>query len=311
MRRNTLLASIALVAAIVMLAAACRGDHDTSAAPAGTTAQAAVPSGPVIRLRGQDFRESITTAEVYGQYLRAKGYDVTILPPSGYRAGALDGLKNKDLDLIVDYIAGDQAALAPDDPPSHDPAEVAATIGPLLAKQGSTVLPYSPAGQADALVVRADSPAATISGVKGLGYVLGASRTCFTRPDCYLGLTDPATYGITFAGRRILEFGPLLGAALKARQVDAVVWSTTAPQIPASRFRILRDDRGLFPAGNIAPIVRTEVLEAYGDRLTADLDALSARITTNDLVAWNRATDIDGETSAEVARDWLAQKGLD
>ena len=172
------------------------------------------------------------------------------------------------------------------------------------------MLHYSPAGDGgDAFVVRGDSPARTISGLRAARRAGRLRDVPRAKIQCYVGLADPAIYGITFAGTKTLEFGPALGPALKSGEVDAVVWGTTAPQIAADHFRILRDDRGLFPAGNIAPIVRTAVLDAYGDRLTTDLNALSARITTGDLVAWNAATDIDGETSAEVARDWLAERG--
>lgn len=306
MRKRTLLALVALMAAIAMLAAAC-GDDDSGSSDTG----AAAPEGPAITIRGQDFSESATIAEVYGQYLTAKGYDVSILEPAGFRTEAIDGLKNGDLNLIVDYIGGDQAALAPDAPPSADPAEVSATITPLFADIGATVLAYSPATDGDAFVVRGDSEATTISDVRGLDYTLGASSQCFERPQCYIGLTDPDVYGITFGGRKTIEFGPLLGEAMKAKEVDAVIWNTTAPQITAEGFKVLEDDKGLFPAQNIAPIISTEVLTAYGDQLEIDLNTLTAAITTDDLLAWNQATDIDKQESDQVATDWLAEKGLD
>jgi osmoprotectant transport system substrate-binding protein len=305
MRKRTLLALVALMAAIAMLAAAC-GDDDSASSDTG----AAAPEGPAITIRGQDFSESATIAQVYGQYLTAKGYDVSILEPAGFRTEAIDGLKNGDLNLIVDYIGGDQAALAPDDPPSADPAVVASTITPLFADIGATVLAYSPATDGDALVVRGDSPATTISDLKGLDYTFGAASQCFERPQCYIGLTDPKIYGITFKGRKTIEFGPLLGEALKAKVVDAVIWNTTAPQITAEGFKVLEDDKGLFPAQNIAPIISTEVLTAYGDQLETDLNTLSAAITTDDLLAWNTSTDIDKQESDQVATDWLTQKGL-
>jgi len=304
MRTRTLLGLLAMMVAVAMIAVACGDDDSTS------DTSAAAPEGPTIKLRGQDFSESVTIAEVYGQYLKANGYDVNILTPAGFRTEAIDGLKNKDLDMIIDYIGGDQAALAPDAPPSADPATVSQTITPLFADLGATVLDFSPATDGDAFVVRGDSTAETISDVKGLNYVFGASSQCFERPQCYVGLTNPDVYDITFKGKKTIEFGPLLGEALKAKEVDAVVWNTTAPQIEADGFKVLQDDKGLFPAQNIAPIVRTEVLDAYGEQLATDLNTLSAQITTADLLAWNTATDIDKQESETVATDWLTGKGL-
>ncbi len=137
----------------------------------------------------------------------------------------------------------------------------------------------------------------------------GASAQCFERPQCFIGFTDPEVYGIEFADTTTIEFGPLLGEALTAGEVDAVVWNTTAPQIEAEGFKVLEDDKGLFPAQNIAPIIDTEVLDAY-DGLADDLNALSAAITTEDLLAWNTETDIELRESDEVATEWLTEKGL-
>jgi osmoprotectant transport system substrate-binding protein len=266
--------------------------------------------GPTIRLRGQDFSEAVTIAEVYGQYLQAKGYDVEILTPAGFRTEAIDGLRNDELDLIVDYIGGSLTALAPDAATSADPDDVVAIIGPAYEGIGATLLDYSPAVDGDAFVVRGDSPASTISDVADLGYVFGASAQCFERPQCFLGYTDPAIYGVTFSDTVTIEFGPLLGEALAAGEVDAVVWNTTAPQITEQGFKVLDDDQGLHPAQNIAPIISTSLLEEYGDQLRDDLNELSAMITTADLLAWNTETDIARRESDDVAAEWLEAKGL-
>ena len=288
---------LAPVLAFGLVAAACGSDDDAA-------------DGPTIRVRGQDFSEAITIAEVYGQYLQAEGFDVEILTSAGFRTEAIDGIANGDLDLIIDYIGGSLSALAPDAPSSADPDEIMAIIGPAYEEIGGTLLDYSPAVDGDAFVVRGDAEASTISDVAGLDYVLGASAQCPERPQCLIGLEDPDIYGIEFADFVTLEFGPLLGEALASGDVDAVIWNTTAPQITEQGFKVLADDQGLFPAQNIAPIVSTEVLEAYGDELVEALNTLSAEITTEDLLAWNTETDIELRESDEVAAEWLESEGL-
>ncbi len=222
-------------------------------------------TAPTIQIRGQDFSEAITIAEVYGQYLEANGFPVEILTPAGFRTEALDGLQNGDFNLIVDYIGGTQAAVAPDAEASADADVIVTNITEPLSALGATLLDYSPAVDGDAFVVRGDSEATTISDVAGLDYVLGGSSQCPERPQCLIGLEDPEIYGITFADFITLEFGPLLGEALANNEVDGVIWNSTAPQITEQGFKVLEDDQGLFPAQNIAPIISTEVLEAYGD----------------------------------------------
>jgi len=200
--------------------------------------------------------------------------------------------------------------IAPDAASTADVDEIVANITDPLRALGLTLLDYSPAVDGDAFVVRGDSEASTISDVAELDYVLGGSSQCPERPQCLVGLEDPEIYGITFADFITLEFGPLLGEALANNEVDAVIWNTTAPQITEQGFKVLEDDQGLFPAQNIAPIISTELLEAYGDQLVADLKELSAMITTDDLLAWNTETDIEFRESDDVATEWLKSKGL-
>jgi osmoprotectant transport system substrate-binding protein len=273
----------------------------------GTTAPG---DGPQIVIRGQDFSEAITLAEVYGQYLQSLGYDVDILTPAGFRDEAIQGIETGELNMIVDYIGGAQTALAPDEPTSDDPEEIMEIIRPAFAELGATVLDFTPAVDGDAFVVRGDLDAETISDVAGLGLVFGASAQCFERPQCFIGLTDPDIYGIEFADTQTIEFGPLLGEALAAEEVDAVIWNDTAPQIDEFGFKVLEDDQGLFPAQNIAPILRDELIDAYGQDLIDAIDELSALIETEDLIAWNVETDLEFRESDDVATEWLEENGL-
>ncbi len=299
-RKSTALSrrtATALAAAALLLAACGGGDE-----PSG--------DGPTIVTRGQDFSEARTLAKVYALHLESLGYPVEILTAAGFRTEAIAALEAGEVNLIVDYIGGSQAALVPDAPPSADADTIMATIRPAYAELGATILDYTPAIDGDALIVRGDSPATSISDLAGLDVVFGAAAQCFERPQCFIGLTDPELYGLEFTDTRTIEFGPLLGEALRAGEVDAVIWNDTAPQIGVDGFRVLVDDLGLFPAQNIAPILDDELVAAYDEALVEAINALSARITTEDLVAWNVATDLDFREPIDVAREWLEAQGL-
>jgi osmoprotectant transport system substrate-binding protein len=288
----------AALAAGALLLTACASSEDVAA------------DRPTIVTRGQDFSEARTLVKVYALHLEALGYPVEVLTAAGFRTEAIAALEAGEVNLIVDYIGGSLTALRPDAASSSDPDEIMALIRPAYAELGARALAYTPAVDGDALVVRGDFPAQRISDLVGSSATFGAAAQCYERPQCYLGLTDPARYGITFGATRTIEFGPLLGEALKAGEVDAVIWNDTAPQIGVEGFRVLEDDLGLFSAQNIAPIVSEALIAAYGDALVAALDALSARITTADLVAWNVATDLEFREPIDVAREWLAANGL-
>jgi osmoprotectant transport system substrate-binding protein len=76
-------------------------------------------------------------------------------------------------------------------------------------------------------------------------------------------------------------------------------------RIRANGFVILEDDRAMQPAENVTPIARTEIVAAYGVRLTNVVDAVSARLTTEVLQALNGRVSLNGQSPAAVARAWL------
>lgn len=296
-----------VVVAVAVGAASCTAGDGGDRATATTTPTV---SGPSIRIQAPERGESATVAEVYGQYLRARGYSVEVVAPARSRTEGLAALGRGEVGLVVDAIAEDVGVLVPDARVTAEPDQVITVLKPALAAMGATVLDYSPAATGDAFVVRDDSPASKISNVKNLDYVLGLPPECERRRRCYGGLIDPEVYGIEFNDFTRIELGPQLGDALAAKDVDAVVWTSTAPEIAERGFKILEDDKRLFPAQNLAPILSTSVSSAYGARLADDLNRLSQTITTDDVVAWNVSTDLRGEAPAQVAADWLEKKGL-
>jgi osmoprotectant transport system substrate-binding protein len=300
-RRATSRSGAAAALVLILVLSGCSG---------GGEGPEASEFGPTIVTRGQDFSEARTITKVYALHLEALGYPVEVLTAAGFRTEAIQALEAGEVSLIIDYIGGSMAALVPDAAPTAAVPDILAAIRPAYAALGARVLEASPAVDGDALVVRGDFDAETISDLALLDVVFGAAAQCFERPQCFVGLTDPARYGLVFSATRTIEFGPLLGEALKAGVVDAVIWNDTAPQIGVEGFRVLRDDRGLFPAQNIAPILSEALIAAYGDDLVRSLDALSALITTEDLIAWNVETDLRFREPSDVAREWLESRGL-
>jgi osmoprotectant transport system substrate-binding protein len=79
---------------------------------------------------------------------------------------------------------------------------------------------------------------------------------------------------------------------------------TTDARLAIAPIMLLIDDRALQPHENVVPLVRAEVAERWGERLTDALDGTSARLTTAELVRLNRLVEIDGRTPEEAARVW-------
>jgi osmoprotectant transport system substrate-binding protein len=66
----------------------------------------------------------------------------------------------------------------------------------------------------------------------------------------------------------------------------------------------LADDKRLQPADNVVPVVRREVLDAYGPPLVRLLNAISAQLTTPELIKLNLQV-YQGRPAADTASGWL------
>ncbi len=84
---------------------------------------------------------------------------------------------------------------------------------------------------------------------------------------------------------------------------------TTDPAISGSGFIELQDDRGLQPAENVTPILRTEVVDEFGSSLVDPVNEVSARLTTDVLRDLNEQMS-HGESARTVASRWLGAQGL-
>lgn len=304
---------MALLFALALVGAACGGDDDSTPAASGSDGTEA-PDGPTIRLAPQDFAESKTLTEVYGQFLEARGFDVEIQPANGFRDQVYPSLQSDGVDLIIDYTGSAASFLDPDGEASADEDETFERLTTALEANDLVAFDYSPAEDKNALVVLKsfadENDLTTISDLKAIEdqATLGGSAQCAERLDCLLGYQD--VYELSFAGFTTLEYGPPLTAALEAGTVQAAQYQTTAPEIDSGDFVVLEDDLGILSADNIVPVLRVELADAYGDALREAIDEISAMLTTEDLIGWNVATDIDKEEPSDVAQAWLEDKGL-
>jgi osmoprotectant transport system substrate-binding protein len=84
---------------------------------------------------------------------------------------------------------------------------------------------------------------------------------------------------------------------------------TTDGRIESLDLKILEDDRGYFPAYNVAPVLRTEVLEEFPG-LKDVYDQVSPVLTDEALRSLNLRVDEGGELPADVAFDFMVEQGL-
>jgi osmoprotectant transport system substrate-binding protein len=156
-----------------------------------------------------------------------------------------------------------------------------------------------------------DDPSSSPSGGAGGATIasqltLGGPPECPERPFCIPGLED--TYGIEFAEFKPLDVGgPQTVAALQSGQIDVGLLFSTSSVIAENGWVVLEDDQGLQSTENIAPVIRTEVLN---DEIAGILNAISAAVDSATITELNKRVEIDKEDADAVAGEFLTEQGL-
>jgi osmoprotectant transport system substrate-binding protein len=134
---------------------------------------------------------------------------------------------------------------------------------------------------------------------------LGGPPECPTRPFCEAGLTK--VYGLHFKAFRALDAGgPLTKAALNRGDIDIGLIFSSDSAYSTGTYVQLQDDKHLQNADNVVPLIRTP--KATAD-VTALLDKIDAKLTTQDLINLNRSADIDKQDPNVIAKNYLTSQG--
>ncbi len=188
-------------------------------------------------------------------------------------------------------------------------------LAQVLQPEGVSVMDMATAQNQNGVVVTAATAARfgveEISDLESVAarFSFGGPPECVERPLCLPGLES--RYGLSFKKFVPLDpGGPTTVAALEEGVIDVGLLFTTDPDIAAHDLVLLDDDRGLQPAENVVPIVRSSVLERFGGGVRMALHAVTERLTTSSLRRLNHMIEVLGKDPREVANRWLTVQGL-
>lgn len=274
-----------------------------AADPFGTAAPKRHSKATII-VGSADFPESQVIATIYANALKHAGIPVQTHMNIGSREVYMPALIDGSIDLLPEY-AGATLTYLDKDATAASPADVAAALKAALPK-GISMLTPSTAQDADTVTVTQETAKKynlhSIEDLKPVAgdMVLGGPPEWQTREEGAIGLKK--IYGISFKSFKPLdEAGPLTLSALANGQVQAADVFSTDPAMAADHLVALTDPKSLFPAQNIVPIIATSKVSPA---VTKTLDAISAALTTEDLVQMNAAL-ANHESFDKVANDWL------
>lgn len=279
-----------------------------AADPFGTAAPTRHSKATII-VGSADFPESQVIATIYANALKHAGVPVQTHMNIGSREVYMPALIDGSIDLIPEY-SGATLAYLDKNATAASPADVAAALKAALPK-GISMLTPSAAQDADTVTVtEATAQKYNLHSIENLKpvagtMVLGGPPEWQTREEGAVGLTK--IYGVTFKSFKPLdEAGPLTLSALANGQVQAADVFSTDPAMSANHLVPLTDPKSLFPAQNIVPIIAAAKISPI---VTKTLDAISAALTTEDLVKMN-AELANHESFNMVANTWLKSHNI-
>ena len=308
MRRFRMLALGASVLALVLSACSTGGGSSSSAS-------ASAASNPKVIIGSANFYESALVGEIYAQALEAKGFSVDRKFNFGTRTLTNAALKSGQLNLMPEYIGSEATELKAT--ATGDPQATFTALKAALTPLGLAVLQFAPGADQNGFAVRKETAdSMSLKSLTDAGKVAdqlkwGLPPECSTNPSCGQALKDD--YGVDITKVQWVKLAPCSAAmatALNSKKVDIGEFCTTQPDIARFNFVLLQDDKQSQGADNMAPVLRQDLLTAGGSTLSDTLNAVSAKLTTDQLTQMGVKVDVNKENPATVAKQFLQDNGL-
>jgi len=301
----------ALSVVVAMALSACGGSSDKGSGNPLDQKTDGGGSGS-ITVGSANFPESQLLGELYAQALEAKSVKVTRKFNIGSREVYYDQVKSGAITVMPEY----NGALLTTSVDKTSTAVTTADVNAALKAKlppALAVLDSSQAEDKDSVTVNPQT--ATKYNLKSIAdlktaagqVTIGGPSEFKTRQQGLVGLEK--TYGLKFK-----KFQPFdanaqttLVKLLKGNKIQAADLFTTDPTIAQNKFVVLQDPQNVFSAQNVTPLIYKSGVNATAQ---TTLNAVSAKLTTQDLLAMMTKLVVNKDDAETVAKDWLKQAGL-
>jgi glycine betaine/choline ABC-type transport system substrate-binding protein len=315
-------AVLALIAALVLAlgVAACGGSSDnndtgTTGASSGNLIKSNPANGKVhLTVGSKNFTEEYILGNIYAQALKAAGYDVSTNLNLGSEVIAYKALQDGQISGYPEYTSTLlESIFGAKDVPA-DAQQAYAQAKAQLGPKGQTAFEPTPFADANAfgmLKSKADElGATTIGDLQGKSQDLNlyGSPECRERTDCLVGLQN--VYGLQFKSFNPVDIG-LRYTVLDKGQADASIVFTSDAQLSANpdKYVLLKDNKGIFPAGNVIWVTDQATVQKAGPDYQATIQKVQQGLTLPVIQELNARVDIDKQDPAAVATEYLKEDG--
>jgi osmoprotectant transport system substrate-binding protein len=301
----------ALLAGTLALGAAACGD-DLQSNDSGSSGSDSNAKQQSVTVGSANFPENVVLAEVYAGALEAKGLAVDKKLNVGSREAIFPAMERGDINVLPEYTGALLSYVSKGKATAKDTAgQVDALKSDLPAKL--TLLEPSAAEDKDTVTCTKEVvDQHSLTSLEDLAkvskqLVMGGPPELAKREGFGIkGLKE--VYGIEFKQFRPLDVaGPLTVSALKSGKVDCANLFSTQSAIPENGFVSLEDPKGLVESEAVVPLIAKD---AATPEASEALDAVSQKLTTENLKEMVKRVEVDKDDAATVADDFLSENGL-
>ena len=276
----------------------------------GGTANAKT-TAPTITIGTKNFTEQYVLGQLYKQALEAKGFKVAYKENIGSSELIDTAQRSGKINFYPEYTGVVALVLGH----AKSPKTLAQNYAAAKAyeeKHGSTLLAQTPFYDSDSFAVLKTT--ASKYGLKTIGDLkkvpnlsYGGYPECDKRITCLLGFKQ--VYGLTKI--KFVQLGTIpVTKLIDSGKVTGGDIFTTEPAFATGKYVALADTKHIFGFQNVTPVVKKDVLAAYGAKFRSTVNAVSAKLTNAAMIAMNKAVDVDKKKPAAVAAAFLKANSL-
>jgi osmoprotectant transport system substrate-binding protein len=303
--RAVLATAVALVVAVLATGCGDSKDERGSSQPQGTEL--------VLTLGTKNFTESFIIGELYRQALAANGYNVTVRKNIGSTEVVDQALQRGDIQAYPEYLGVAATVVAGEDVSGKSAAQTYRIARNFYASRGQILSGQTPFENVDAIATTSyfaqRERLRTVADLRRLDhFTLGARPEFQNRFQGLAGMQR--VYGLTNARFRPVAIGAQY-TALDKGDVDVANVFSTDGQLSTGDYKVLQDPQRLFGYQHVALVIDHDKLDRLGgDRFMRIINTVNQRLTTDQMIAMNRAVDLDKTDVSTVTARFLRQNGL-
>jgi osmoprotectant transport system substrate-binding protein len=320
------LAAVIALLAVVVLAACGSSSSSTSAsggsgASSGSSSSASSGSSgsslpgkgkPPIVMGDKNFTEEYILGDMYQQALQAKGYTVTLKANIGSSELTDKALTSGQIQMYPEYTGVILSVIKGQSKVPVSAADTYAQAKAFEASRGYTLLNPTPFQDRDVTAtLKAFAAKHHLVSMEDLAklpsFTNGGPPENKTRYEGLVGMHE--AYHLNNVHFVPLAIG-LQYQALDSGKVDSANVFTTDGQLSSGKYTLLTDPKHIYGFQQVAPVVKTSVLNAEGPAFAQTLNAVDSKLTDTVMQKLNAAVVLQKVDAATVAKEFLKANGL-